>query len=99
VRIPRRKAQESAIAYRRSEEVTIRWATNADEASLETLAELEDAPVPAAPVLLGLVGGEVWVAASVSSGTVIADPFRPAAEVARLVVARGAQLRVPLTGR
>jgi hypothetical protein len=95
VTLLRRKHPEATIAYRRSPELTIRWATPADEYRLENLAQLDEARVPPPPLLLGLVGAERWVAASLSSGTVIADPFRPSLEVALLVLERGRQLTVP----
>lgn len=94
-----RNAPETAPAYRRSRAVTICWATPADAPRLEFLAELDEADVPSAPLLLGLVGDELWVAASVSTGAVISDPFRPSADVARLVLERGRQLTVPAPRR
>jgi hypothetical protein len=62
---------------------------------VKVLAELDDACVPPAPLLLAFVGEELWVAASPGTGTVICDPFRPSAEVAALVLERGRQLTVP----
>lgn len=94
MRLARRKAPEAPAAYRRSPEVTVRWATPADEPMLERLAALDAARVPSPPLLLGLVGDELWVAASLSTGAVIADPFRRSAEVSALVVERGRQLTV-----
>lgn len=82
-------------AYRRSGALTIRWATPEDEWRVETLAELDEATVPAPPLLLGLVGEELWVAASLLTGAVVSDPFRASAEVAALVLERGSQLTVP----
>lgn len=85
--------------YRRSPDVTIRWATPDDATRLKDLAELDEAPLPAAPLLLGLVDGELWVAVSAGTGRVISDPFRPAAEVALLVLERRRQLTVSQPGR
>jgi len=82
-------------SYRRSPAVTIRWATPADARDLEVLAELDEAPVPAAPVLLAFVGDELWAACSPRTGAVICDPFRPTAEVVDLIRERGRQLTVP----
>jgi hypothetical protein len=41
-----------------------------------------------------LVGDELWVAASLSAGEIIADPFRRGAEIALLVIERRRQLTV-----
>jgi hypothetical protein len=84
-----------AWAFRGSPEVTIRWATSADAPALEVLAEIEEAPVPPAPLLLGVVDGELWVAMSARRGEAICDPFRPSLEVAMLVRERTRQLTVP----
>jgi hypothetical protein len=94
VKIIHRRDPHLTIAYRQSPEVTIRWAMPADAPRLEILAALDEADVPPPPLLLGLVGDELWVAASLSSGTIIADPFRHSAEVALLVRERGQQLTV-----
>jgi hypothetical protein len=82
-------------AYRRAPAVTLRWAGEADARRLEVLAELDEAPVPPAPLLLGFVGDELWSAVSLSTGAAIADPFKPSAEVTRLARERGRQLTVP----
>lgn len=85
----------SHSAYRRAPAVTLRWASEADAERLEVLAELDEAAVPPAPLLLGFVGDELWSAVSLSTGAAIADPFRPSAEVTKLARERGRQLTVP----
>jgi hypothetical protein len=90
---------DHATGYRRSPPVTIRWATPGDVRELDVLAELDEAPVPAAPLLLAFVGEELWVAFSPGTGALISDPFRPSAEVAELIRERGRQLTVPEPGR
>lgn len=87
-----------AAGYRRSAAVTIRWATPSDAPAVDLLAELDEAPVPAAPLLLAFVGDELWAAFSPASGGLVCDPFRPSAEVADLVRERGRQLTVPVLG-
>ena len=99
MRLSRRTPLIRAAGYRRSPAVIIRWAKPADAASLAVLAELDEAGVPPAPLLLAFVGDELWVALSLRTGAVIADPFRPSAEVAALVLERGRQLTVPEVGR
>jgi hypothetical protein len=91
----RRQTGSRVTGYRRSPALTIRWATPADAPRLSILAELDDARVPPAPVLLAFVGEELWVALSLRTGTVIRDPFRPSADVAALVHERGCQLTAP----
>jgi hypothetical protein len=91
----RRQTGSRVTGYRRSPALTIRWATPADAPRLSILAELDDARVPPAPVLLAFVGEELWVALSLRTGTVIRDPFRPSADVATLVHERGHQLTAP----
>jgi hypothetical protein len=80
--------------YRYAPPLTIRWATPEDAERLEILAEVDEAEVPSAPLLVGLVDDELWVAVSLSSGAAICDPFRPSADVAGLVTQRGRQLIV-----
>jgi hypothetical protein len=91
----KRRPQLHPAGYRRSPTVTIRWATPADARSLEILAQLDEAPVPPAPLVLAFVGDELWAAFSPSSGQTISDPFRPSAQVVDLVRERGRQLTVP----
>jgi hypothetical protein len=84
-----------AAGYRRSPAVTIRWATPDDARRLDILAALDEAPLPPAPLLLALVGEELWAALSPGTGAMVADPFRPTLEVAALLRERGRQLTVP----
>jgi hypothetical protein len=90
----KRRSTEAAV-YRNSPAVTIRWAEPADAPALVILAELDEAPVPAAPLLLAFVDDELWVAMSGDTGETICDPFRPTLEVAVLVRERWRQLSVP----
>ena len=85
--------------------MTLRWATPGDAPGLAILAELDEAGIPEAPVLVAFVEDELWVAMSLSTGDVISDPFKRTAEVVALVAERARQLTVPdrprfaLTGR
>jgi hypothetical protein len=91
------------VTVMNSPAVTIRQATWADTERVELLAELDEAHVPPAPLLLAFVGDELWVAASLATGAMISDPFRPSAQVATLVTERARQLttasRRPRIGR
>jgi hypothetical protein len=98
VNLFRRRSRLRISGYRRSAGVTIRWAGPSDTTRVEILAELDEASIPPAPLLLAFVGDELWVAASVRTGAVICDPFRPSAEVATLVRQRARQLIVPEVG-
>ena len=95
----RHRSRNGMGGYRHSPAVTIRWATLDDARRVEVLAELDEDSVPTAPLLLAFVGEELWVAASPGTGAVVADPFRPSAQVAALVLERGRQLTVPDVGR
>jgi hypothetical protein len=95
----RSRSQPHASGYRRSPAVTIRWSTSDDARSVSILADLDEAPVPAAPILLAFVGEELWVAMSLSTGDAVSDPFRPSAEVVALVRERARQLSVPELSR
>lgn len=64
-----------------SEPITITHATDADAPGLWRLAALDDRPAPAGPALLGYVDGELRAAVGIADGHVVADPFRPTAEL------------------
>jgi hypothetical protein len=82
------RAQVNAYA-----DVCIRLEGDVDAPALARLAELDEAPVPPAPLLLAEVEGELWVAVSLATLQAVADPFRPSAEVLALARYRAAQLR------
>ena len=86
---------DRSTAHRHSPNVTLRWAAPADAQALEILAELDEAGIPEAPVLVALVEDELWVAMSLSSGVHISDPFRRTADVVALIAERARQLTVP----
>jgi len=73
--------------------VIVRAAADADEAALRRLAEIDSSPLPAGPVIVAEVAGEIRAAVSVADGRAIADPFRRTAEIAALAEMRAAQLR------
>jgi hypothetical protein len=78
-------------------DVRIRYGRDDDAASLIRLAELDEAPVPLAPVLVAEVGGEAWAARSLRTGDVVANPFRRTAQVVELLAIRADQLRATNT--
>jgi hypothetical protein len=79
-------------------EITIRRAHDADVGALNRLAGLDSQRLPDDEFMIGEVGGEAWAAVGIATGTVLADPFRPTAELAQLVAIRAARLRRPAPG-
>ena len=72
--------------------VTIRYARPDDAAALADLAYLDSSRAPQGVVLVAEVDGELWAARSLDDGHTIADPFRPSAELAFLLIERARQL-------
>lgn len=72
-------------------EITIRSARPSDAGALQRLAQLDSQRVPAGDLLVAVVGGEL--VAAVSSEGVIADPFRPTADVVDLLRMRAEATR------
>lgn len=81
--------------------VTLRLASGEDDAAaVRRLAGLDSAPVPRGTMLLGLVDGEAVAARSLTTGAVVADPFRPTVAVVELLAMRAARLAsAPAPGR
>jgi hypothetical protein len=65
--------------------VTIRPAYPDDASALRRLAALDSAVVPAQPLLVAEIDGQLEVAVSTTDLTAIADPFVPTAHVVELV--------------
>jgi hypothetical protein len=72
--------------------LTIRRATAADAFALKRLAAIDSAAPPTGDVLLAEMGNELWAAVSVETGTAVADPFRPSADLVDLLRFRAARL-------
>ena len=81
------------------ERITIRLSHGGDQGALRRLAGRDSASVPEGLLLVALVGDELRAAATVDGGEVIADPFRPTAELVGLLTARAEQLRASPQGR
>ena len=90
---PQLAALRERAAARSYEPVTVRFASPDDAREIDHLAELDSAPLPAAPVLIGERGGRAVAALSLWDGAVIAHPFVPAADVIALLELRARQLR------
>jgi hypothetical protein len=76
-------------------DITIRSARDADAHALYRLAVLDSARVPAGDLLVAEVSGEIVAAAS--DHGVIADPFRPTADVVQLLQLRSRAVHAPRT--
>ena len=75
-----------------SEAVLMRRAGADDSARIRTLALLDDRRMPAGPFLLAEVGGEVVAARSLSTGAVVADPFRLTSDIVAMLRLRADQM-------
>jgi hypothetical protein len=73
-------------------QLTIRLAGTEDAGALALLAALDSSRVPAGPLLLAEVDGDLWAAVAVHGGGAIADPFRPSGPLVELLRARARQL-------
>ena len=73
--------------------VTIRMARGNEQAAIAVIAELDCAKVPHGPLLLAESGSEIVAAISLRDGAVVANPFRPTADIVELLRARERQLR------
>jgi hypothetical protein len=72
--------------------VLVRQARESDAARLRTLAHLDDRRLPAGPFLVAETTGETVAAMSLSTGDVIADPFRRTRDACDLLRLRAAQI-------
>ncbi|MEA2282289.1 MAG: hypothetical protein QOK21_2896 [Solirubrobacteraceae bacterium] len=69
--------------------VLVRAARGSDGPALARLAALDSAAVPPGELLVAETDGALIAARALGSGTVIADPFRPSADVVALLTLRG----------
>ena len=77
----------------RSERVTVRHATAADERELARLAALDSSHRIEQPALVAESGTRILAALPMGAGRPVADPFEPTAELVALLELRAAQLR------
>jgi hypothetical protein len=74
-----------------SPHISIRLASEADNANLIQLAALDSAPAPHGPVLVADLDGEIVAAHQLDRARSIADPFRPTADLRELLELRARQ--------
>jgi hypothetical protein len=72
--------------------VIIRAANGLDRPALRRIAERDSQAVPDGELLIVEVDGEAQAAIAIGTGEVIADPFRPTAELVRMLGLRRAEL-------
>jgi hypothetical protein len=72
--------------------VVVREANGRDAAPLERLAQLDSARVPAAPMLVAEVDGELRAAISMADGAVIANPFARTHDLVAMLQTRAGHL-------
>ena len=65
--------------------VTLRLARPDDAPAVRRLAQLDSSRPPSGPVLLAVVGSEPVAALGVDTGSAVADPFRPTANVVAML--------------
>ena len=75
-----------------TESVLMRRASAEDSARIRTLALLDNKRVPAGPFLVAEADGEIVAARSLSTGTVVADPFRLTSDVVAMLRLRANQV-------
>ena len=73
--------------------VVLRLAQDTDKLAVRRLAALDSALPLGGDVIVALSGGDIAAAISIHSGRVIADPFRPTADLVALLQARLGLLR------
>jgi hypothetical protein len=77
----------------------IRRTTPDDAAALRRLATLDSKSAPAGDALVAEVDGELLAAVSLDGDVVIADPFRPTADLVAMLEMRARQLTEPAEPR
>ena len=76
-----------------SHDVTIRWALPGDLDALERLAALDSKRLPAGPLVVAVVDGQIRAAVATFGGEHVADPFFPSGDLVGLLRTRTSQLR------
>jgi hypothetical protein len=90
--VAKRARNRGGSPFDPDEPVTIRWANAHDAPLLARLAALDDAAVPAGPMLVAEVEGELRAAFALIGRVAIANPFRPTAELVCLLRLRAGQI-------
>jgi hypothetical protein len=96
-RADRRRAATSReeIDMPATQSIAIRRATEADRTAVERLAGLDSSQAPTGDVLIATIDDEPLAALELDTGAVVADPFRPTADLVALLTLRSKSLRTP----
>ena len=78
--------------------LTIRRADITDAGALNRLAALDSSSPPVGDSLVAEVGQELWAAVEIDSGSAIADPFHPSADLVELLRFRVESIRSEAAG-
>jgi hypothetical protein len=76
-------------------DLTVRFATAADDAAVTALARLDSAQPLTGAALVAESGGRLVAATSLTDGRVVADPFLRTAAVVELLRVRARQVAAP----
>jgi hypothetical protein len=78
--------------------LTIRRSDVADSGALARLAVLDSSSPLTRDALIAEVGDELWAAVEIDTGSAIADPFRPSADLVDLLRLRVEHMRADSAG-
>src|SRR5436190_10409959 len=73
--------------------ITMRRADSSDRSALQRLAGRDSQLLQDDDYLIAEVADEPWAAVGIQTGTVVADPFRPSGDVAKLLAMRAEHIR------
>jgi hypothetical protein len=95
-----RQAHEAQSRERRNgyTSVTVRLSRPGDRRAIRRLEQLEGRHLPDEPALVAEAEGNILAVRSVHTREIVADPFRPTAELVELLDLRSIQLRDGLDG-
>ena len=87
------RAEEQAPKRERFDRLSVRPFTERDIDAIRLLAALDSKQMPTGAVLVAEQAGEVVAALPLDGGNVLADPFKPTADVVALLKLRASQLQ------
>jgi hypothetical protein len=87
------RAEEQAPKRERVDRLSVRPFAERDIDAIRLLAALDSKQMPTGAVLVAEQAGEVVAALPLDGGSVLADPFKPTADVVALLRLRADQLR------